>query len=106
MRLEGTTFGDVPLSLEYKLQVWDSPNSAGIVIDAVRAAKIALDRHLAGPILAPSSYFMKSPAVQHEDGEARRLVEEFIKGEVEGSEEQLDADVAAAKAAGKDVWRA
>ena len=106
VRLEGTTFGDVPLSLEYKLQVWDSPNSAGIVIDAVRAAKIALDRHLAGPILAPSSYFMKSPAVQHEDGEARRLVEEFIKGSVEGSEEQLDADVAAAKAAGKDVWRA
>lgn len=104
--LEGTTFGDVPLSLEYKLQVWDSPNSAGIVIDAVRAAKIALDRHLAGPILAPSAYFMKSPAVQHEDGEARRLVEEFIKGSVEGSEEQLDADVAAAKAAGKDVWRA
>ena len=91
VRLEGTTFGDVPLSLEYKLQVWDSPNSAGIVIDAVRAAKIALDRHLAGPILAPSAYFMKSPAVQHEDGEARRLVEEFIKGEVEGSEEQLDA---------------
>ena len=70
------------------------------------AAKIALDRHLAGPVLAPSSYFMKSPAVQHEDGEARRLVEEFIKGEVEGTEEQLDADVAAAKAAGKDVWRA
>ena len=106
VRLEGTTFGDVPLSLEYKLQVWDSPNSAGIVIDAVRAAKIALDRHLAGPILAPSSYFMKSPAVQHEDGEARRLVEEFIKGNVEGTEEQLDADVAAAKAAGKDVWKA
>ena len=73
MRLEGTTFGDVPLNLEYKLEVWDSPNSAGIVIDAVRAAKIALDRHLAGPVLAPSSYFMKSPAVQHEDGEARRL---------------------------------
>ena len=87
----------MPLNLEYKLEVWDSPNSAGIVIDAVRAAKIALDRHLAGPVLAPSSYFMKSPAVQHEDGEARRLVEEFIKGEVEGSEEQLDADVAAAR---------
>ena len=96
----------MPLNLEYKLEVWDSPNSAGIVIDAVRAAKIALDRHLAGPVLAPSSYFMKSPAVQHEDGEARRLVEEFIKGDVEGTEEQLDADVAAAKAAGKDVWRA
>ena len=106
VRLEGTTFGDVPLNLEYKLEVWDSPNSAGIVSDAGRAAKIALDRHLAGPVLAPSSYFMKSPAVQHEDGEARRLGEEFIKGEVEGAEEQLDADVAAAKAAGKDVWRA
>ncbi|MCI1635030.1 inositol-3-phosphate synthase [Bifidobacterium sp.] len=106
VRLEGTTFGDVPLNLEYKLEVWDSPNSAGIVIDAVRAAKIAMDRHLGGPILAPSSYFMKSPAVQHEDNEARRLVEEFIEGRVESTEDQLDADVEAAKAAGKDVWRA
>ena len=106
VRLEGTTFGDVPLSLEYKLQVWDSPNSAGIVIDAVRAAKIALDRGLAGPVLAPSSYFMKSPAVQHEDTEARQLVEAFIKGDVEANEEQLNADVASAKAAGKDVWKA
>ena len=106
VRLEGTTFGDVPLNLEYKLEVWDSPNSAGIVIDAVRAAKIALDRGLAGPVLAPSSYFMKSPAVQHEDNEARELVERFIAGEVEADEAQLDADVAAAKAAGKDVWRA
>lgn len=106
VRLEGTTFGDVPLSLEYKLQVWDSPNSAGIVIDAVRAAKIALDRGLAGPVLAPSSYFMKSPAVQHEDTEARQLVEAFIKGDVEANEEELNADVAAAKAAGKDVWKA
>ena len=86
--------------------MWDSPNSAGIVIDAVRAAKIALDRGLAGPVLAPSSYFMKSPAVQHEDNEARELVERFIAGEVEADEAQLDADVAAAKAAGKDVWRA
>lgn len=106
VRLEGTTFGDVPLNLEYKLEVWDSPNSAGIVIDAVRAAKIALDRHLSGPVLAPSSYFMKSPAVQHEDGEARALVESFIRGEVESTESQLDADVAKAKADGKDVWRA
>ena len=106
VRLEGTTFGDVPLNLEYRLEVWDSPNSAGIVIDAVRAAKIALDRHLAGPILAPSSYFMKSPAVQHEDNEARQLVEDFIAGKVEATEEQLDADVASAKANGKDVWNA
>ena len=106
VRLEGTTFGDVPLNLEYRLEVWDSPNSAGIVIDAVRAAKIALDRHLAGPILAPSAYFMKSPAVQHEDNEARQLVEDFISGRVESTEDQLDSDVAKAKAEGKDVWNA
>ncbi|OTA26503.1 inositol-3-phosphate synthase [Alloscardovia macacae] len=106
VRLEGTTFGDVPLSLEYKLEVWDSPNSAGVVIDAIRAAKIALDRGLAGPILAPSSYFMKSPAVQHEDNEARQLVEKFILGEVEANEQQLDADVQSAREAGKDVWHA
>ena len=106
LRLEGTTFGDVPLNLEYKLEVWDSPNSAGVVIDALRAAKIALDRHLAGPVLSASAYFMKSPAVQHEDGEAKALVEKFITGESEANEAQLDADVAAAKAAGKDVWHA
>ncbi len=106
VRLEGTTFGDVPLNLEYKLEVWDSPNSAGVVIDALRAAKIALDRHLAGPVLSASAYFMKSPAVQHEDGEAKALVEKFIAGESEANEAQLDADVAAAKAAGKDVWHA
>ncbi|TCD54531.1 inositol-3-phosphate synthase [Alloscardovia theropitheci] len=106
VRLEGTTFGDVPLNLEYKLEVWDSPNSAGVVIDAIRAAKIALDRGLGGPILAPSSYFMKSPAVQHEDNEARQLVEKFIAGEVEANEDQLNADVASAQARGKDVWHA
>ena len=106
VRLEGTTFGDVPLNLEYKLEVWDSPNSAGVVIDALRAAKIALDRHLAGPVLSASAYFMKSPAVQHEDSEAEALVEKFITGESEANEAQLDADVAAAKAAGKDVWHA
>ena len=106
VRLEGTTFGDVPLNLEYKLEVWDSPNSAGVVIAALRAAKIALDRHLAGPVLSASAYFMKSPAVQHEDGEAKALVEKFITGESEANEAQLDADVAAAKAAGKDVWHA
>ena len=106
VRLEGTTFGDVPLNLEYKLEVWDSPNSAGVVIDALRAAKIALDRHLAGPVLSASAYFMKSPAVQHEDSEAKALVEKVITGESEANEAQLDADVAAAKAAGKDVWHA
>lgn len=106
VRLEGTTFGDVPLNLEYKLEVWDSPNSAGIVIDAVRAAKIALDRGLAGPILAPSSYFMKSPAVQHEDSEARALVERYIAGDVEADASQLAHDVAQAQAQGKDVWHA
>ena len=106
VRLEGKAFGEVPLNLEYKLEVWDSPNSAGVVIDALRAAKIALDRHLAGPVLSASAYFMKSPAVQHEDSEAKALVEKFITGESEANEAQLDADVAAAKAAGKDVWHA
>jgi myo-inositol-1-phosphate synthase len=80
VRLEGRAFGDVPLNLEYKLEVWDSPNSAGVVIDAIRCAKIALDRGLGGPLLAPSSYFMKSPPVQYRDEDARRAVEEFIAG--------------------------
>lgn len=83
VRLEGRAFGDVPLSLEYKLEVWDSPNSAGIVIDAVRAAKIALDRGVGGPLLSASSYFMKSPPVQYDDSTARESVEQFIRGEVE-----------------------
>ena len=73
----------MPLSLEYKLEVWDSPNSAGIIIDAVRAAKIAKDRGIGGPILSASSYFMKSPPVQHDDSEARDAVEAFIRGDVE-----------------------
>ncbi|GAA4799024.1 inositol-3-phosphate synthase [Actinomycetospora chlora] len=81
VRLEGRAFGDVPLSLEYKLEVWDSPNSAGIVIDAVRAAKIAMDRGIGGPLLAPSSYFMKSPPEQYRDSVAYDRVEEFIAGE-------------------------
>jgi myo-inositol-1-phosphate synthase len=81
VRLEGRAFGDVPLNLEYKLEVWDSPNSAGIIIDAVRAAKIALDRGLSGPILSASSYFMKSPPEQYSDSVARDSVEEFIRGE-------------------------
>ena len=81
VRLEGRAFGDVPLSLEYKLEVWDSPNSAGVVIDAVRCAKIALDRGVGGPILSASSYFMKSPPEQYRDSVAREKVEAFIKGE-------------------------
>lgn len=80
IRLEGTTFGDVPLNVELKLEVWDSPNSAGVVIDAVRCAKIAMDRGQAGAIYAPSSYFMKSPPKQYPDDQARAMVEEFIAG--------------------------
>jgi myo-inositol-1-phosphate synthase len=81
VRLEGRAFGDVPLSLEYKLEVWDSPNSAGIIIDAVRAAKIAKDRGVGGPILSASSYFMKSPPEQYRDSVAYDKVEAFIRGE-------------------------
>ena len=80
IRLEGTSFGDVPLSVELKLEVWDSPNSAGVIIDAVRCAKLALDRGIAGPLLAPSSYFMKSPSVQYHDSVAHDNVESFIEG--------------------------
>jgi len=81
IRMEGTTFGDVPLNLEAKLEVWDSPNSAGVIIDAVRCAKIALDRGIAGPVVGPSSYFMKTPPEQFRDDEARALTEAFIRGE-------------------------
>lgn len=81
IRIEGTTFGNVPLNLELKLEVWDSPNSAGVVIDAVRCAKLALDRGISGQLEAPSSYLMKSPPVQFTDDEARQKVEEFIAGE-------------------------
>ena len=80
IRMEGRTFGDVPLNLELKLEVWDSPNSAGVVIDAIRCCKLALERGLKGALVAPSSYFMKSPPVQYTDDEARRMVEEFIAG--------------------------
>ncbi|NYH44118.1 myo-inositol-1-phosphate synthase [Micromonospora jinlongensis] len=82
IRLEGRSFGDTPLNAELKLEVWDSPNSAGVIIDAVRAAKIALDRKIGGPILSASSYFMKSPPVQYADHDAHQAVEEFIAGEV------------------------
>ncbi len=81
IRMEGTTFGDVPLNLETKLEVWDSPNSAGVIIDAVRCAKIALDRGMAGPIIGPSAYFMKTPPRQFRDNVAREMTEAFIKGE-------------------------
>jgi myo-inositol-1-phosphate synthase len=83
VRLEGRAFGDVPLNMEYKLEVWDSPNSAGIIIDAVRAAKIAKDRGIGGPILSVSSYFMKSPPEQYSDSVAREQVEKFIRGEID-----------------------
>ena len=83
VRLEGRAFGDVPLNLEYKLEVWDSPNSAGVIIDALRCAKIALDRGIGGPLLSPSSYFMKSPPVQYTDEQAHNRVEEFIDGAIE-----------------------
>ncbi len=83
IRMEGRTFGDVPLNLECKLEVWDSPNSAGVVIDAVRCLKIARDRGLSGSIVAPSSYFMKSPPIQYSDDECRRRAEQFISGQGE-----------------------
>jgi len=83
VRLEGRAFGDVPISLEYKLEVWDSPNSAGIIIDAVRAAKIALDRGIGGPLLSASAYLMKSPPEQRPDDLGRAQLEAFIDGDIE-----------------------
>jgi myo-inositol-1-phosphate synthase len=80
IRMEGTTFGNVPLNLELKLEVWDSPNSAGVIIDSVRCAKLALDRGLKGALFAPSSYFMKTPPKQYTDDEARQITEDFIAG--------------------------
>ena len=80
IRLEGRNFGDVPLNVELKLEVWDSPNSAGVIIDAVRCAKLALDRGIGGPLLGPSAYFMKSPPVQYHDEQAREMVEAFAAG--------------------------
>jgi myo-inositol-1-phosphate synthase len=83
IRLEGRNFGDVPLNIELKLEVWDSPNSAGVIIDALRCAKVAMDRGVGGPLLGPSAYFMKSPPVQYHDDQAHRMVEAFSKGEVD-----------------------
>ena len=81
IRMEGTTFGNVPLNLEAKLEVWDSPNSAGVIIDAVRCARLAMDRGIGGPFVAPSSYFMKTPPKQFKDDFAREMTEKFIRGE-------------------------
>jgi len=78
IKMEGRTFGDVPLNIELKMEVWDSPNSAGVVIDALRCCKLALDRGLKGELVAPSAYFMKSPPIQYTDDEAHKMVEEFI----------------------------
>ncbi len=86
IRMEGRTFGDVPLNLELKLEVWDSPNSAGVVIDAIRCCKLALDRGLKGALVAPSAYFMKSPPIQYTDDEAHQMVEEFIATNKQGKE--------------------
>jgi myo-inositol-1-phosphate synthase len=80
IRLEGRNFGDVPLNVELKLEVWDSPNSAGVIIDAVRCAKLALDRGIGGPVIAPSAYFMKSPPVQFHDDVAHNMIEDFAQG--------------------------
>ncbi len=89
IRMEGRTFGDVPLNLELKLEVWDSPNSAGVVIDAIRCCKLALDRGVKGALVGPSSYFIKSPPIQYTDDEARKLVEEFIANTKQGANKTL-----------------
>ena len=83
VRLEGRAFGDVPLNLEYKLEVWDSPNSAGVIIDALRCAKLGLDRKIGGALLSPSSYFMKTPPTQYTDEQAHVKTEDFISGKLE-----------------------
>jgi myo-inositol-1-phosphate synthase len=89
IRMEGRTFGDVPLNVELKLEVWDSPNSAGVVVDAIRCCKLAIDRGIVGALNGPSAYFMKSPPTQYTDEEARVLAEEFIAGESKAILENL-----------------
>jgi myo-inositol-1-phosphate synthase len=81
IRMEGQLFGGTPINLELKLEVWDSPNSAGVVVDAIRACKVALDRGISGPLKGPSAYFMKSPPIQYTDDVARQMVQDFIEGE-------------------------
>ena len=100
IRMEGTTFGNVPLQCELKLEVWDSPNSAGVVIDAVRCAKLALDRKIGGALTAPSSYFMKSPPQQFTDDEAHRQTELFISGAGEIITPAVEAVIPAANGDG------
>jgi myo-inositol-1-phosphate synthase len=85
IRLEGREFGDIPINIEFKLEVWDSPNSAGIVIDAARCCKLAMDRGISGALLGPAAYFMKSPPVQYSDDQARDMVEDFIAGRPAGT---------------------
>jgi myo-inositol-1-phosphate synthase len=91
IRLEGKTFGNVPLNVELKLEVWDSPNSAGVVIDAVRCCKLALDNGIGGPLLGPSAYFMKSPPIQYVDNEAKEMVEDFVDAN-RGDKQQATED--------------
>jgi myo-inositol-1-phosphate synthase len=92
IHLHGTTFGNVPLTCEVKLQVWDSPNSAGVVIDTVRCVKLALDRGVSGPLLGPASYFMKSPPEQYTDHEARERTEQFIREHAQQSTARRSAE--------------
>jgi myo-inositol-1-phosphate synthase len=99
IRMEGRTFGDVPLLVEAKLEVWDSPNSAGVVIDALRCIKLALDNGISGALTAPSSYFMKTPMVQYSDEEAHKKTEEFIK--TYALTEKKETKAAAKPSAGK-----
>jgi myo-inositol-1-phosphate synthase len=109
IRMEGTGFGNVPMSCEVKLEVWDSPNSAGVVIDAIRCAKIALDRGIGGALNGPSGYFMKSPPLQYTDDEAHELVEAFIRGDADSgatsaesaTPDEVSADVTPAAAASR-----
>ncbi len=104
IRLEGTEFGNIPMTVELKLEVWDSPNSAGVVIDAIRCARIALDRGAGGPIIGPSAYFMKSPPVQFSDDAAREMMEEFIQGNgASKADWSAFFDTAEAEAAGAEA---
>ena len=96
IRMEGTTFGEVPLDVEVKLEVWDSPNSAGVVIDAIRCVKLALDRGIGGPLEGPAAYMMKTPPKQYTDDQARQLVEDFIRGSRETAPETEAPEVAVA----------
>ncbi len=101
IRMEGRTFGDVPLNLEAKLEVWDSPNSAGVVIDAIRCCKLGRDQGTSGTLIGPSAYFMKSPPIQYTDDEARTMTEEFIAGEQDAKAQTLVGDADNSQGKGK-----